>query len=97
MKRGNKLLDGPATPSLMSVQELRLMALLRDLVGDVGQREAADVLGIGPQDGVEEPGRGQADAPAWPMPWSGCCWRGVARLRPGRGSRWMRWSGGSTG
>ena len=46
MKRGNKLLDGPATPSLMSVQELRLMALLRDLVGDVGQGEAADVLGI---------------------------------------------------
>ena len=46
MKRGNKLLDGPGTPSLMSVQELRLMALLRDLVGDVGQREAADVLGI---------------------------------------------------
>ena len=29
MKRGNKLLDGPGTPSLMSVQELRLMALLR--------------------------------------------------------------------
>ena len=46
MKRGNKLLDGPGTPSLMSVQELRLMALLRDLVGDVGQGEAADVLGI---------------------------------------------------
>ena len=22
------------------------------------------------------------------MPWSGCCWRGAARLRPGRGSRW---------
>ena len=46
MKRGEKLLDGPGTPSLMSVQELRLMALLRDLVGDVGQGEAADVLGI---------------------------------------------------
>ena len=46
MKRGKKLLDGPGTPSLMSVQELRLMALLRDLVGDVGQGEAADVLGI---------------------------------------------------
>ena len=46
MKRGNKLLDGPGIPSLMSVQELRLMALLRDLVGDVGQGEAADVLGI---------------------------------------------------
>ena len=46
MKRGNKLLDGPGTPSLMSVQDLRLMALLRDLVGDVGQGEAADVLGI---------------------------------------------------
>ena len=32
MKIGSRLLDGPGTPSLESVQELRLMALLKDLV-----------------------------------------------------------------
>ena len=42
MKIGSRLLDGPGTPSLESVQELRLMALLKDM----GLAEAAEVLGI---------------------------------------------------
>ena len=46
MKMGTRLLDGPGTPSLVSVQDLRLMALLKDLVKDMGQVEAAEVLGI---------------------------------------------------
>ena len=46
MKIGSKLLDGPGTPSLESVQELRLMALLKDLVKDMSQVEAAELLGI---------------------------------------------------
>ena len=46
MKSGSKLLDGPGTPSLESVQELRLMALLKDLVKDMSQVEAAELLGI---------------------------------------------------
>ena len=89
MKRGEKLLDGPGTPSLMSVQELRLMALLRDLVGDVGQGEAADVLGIDRKTVWRSLGAGRL-TPRLADGLDGCCWRGAARLRPGSGSRWMR-------
>ena len=46
MRRAEKLLDGPGTPSLESVQELRLTVLLRNLVRDAGRVEAAQVLGV---------------------------------------------------
>ena len=72
-------------------------ALLRDLVGDVGQGEAADVLGIDRKTVWRSLGAGRltprlADA-LERLLLAG----GGSAAATGSGSRWMRWSGGSTG
>ena len=42
----DELLTGDRTPSLESLHELRLTALLRDMVKKKGRMEAAELLGV---------------------------------------------------
>ena len=46
MKTTRKLLEGPGTRSVEDVHRLRLMALLKDMVRELGPVEAAEALGI---------------------------------------------------
>ena len=46
MKTTRKLLEGPGTRSVEDVHHLRLMALLKDMVRELGPVEAAEALGI---------------------------------------------------
>ena len=46
MKSAGKLLGGRGTRSVENVHHLRLMALLRDLVRDMGTMQAAEALGV---------------------------------------------------
>ena len=46
MKSAGKLLTGRRTRSVENVHHLRLMALLRDLVRDMGTMQAAEALGV---------------------------------------------------
>ena len=46
MKTTKKLLEGPGTRSVEDVHRLRLMALLKDMVRELGPVEAAEALGI---------------------------------------------------
>ena len=46
MKSAGKLLTGRRTRSVENVHHLRLMALLRDLVRDMGTMQAAETLGV---------------------------------------------------
>ena len=46
MKSAGKLLTGRGTRSVENVHHLRLMALLRDLVRDMGTMQAAEALGV---------------------------------------------------
>ena len=46
MKTVGKILEGPGTRSVEDVHHLRLMALLKDMVRELGPVEAAEALGI---------------------------------------------------
>ena len=46
MKTTKKLLEGTGTRSVEDVHHLRLMALLKDMVRELGPVEAAEALGI---------------------------------------------------
>ena len=46
MKSVGKLLEGPGTRSVEDVHHLRLMALLKDMVRELGPVEAAEALGV---------------------------------------------------
>ena len=46
MKTAGKILEGPGTRSVEDVHHLRLMALLKDMVRELGPVEAAETLGI---------------------------------------------------
>ena len=46
MKTVEKILEGPGTRSVEDVHHLRLMALLKDMVRELGPVEAAEALGI---------------------------------------------------
>ena len=46
MKSAGKLLTGRGTRSVENVHHLRMMALLRDLVRDMGTMQAAEALGV---------------------------------------------------
>ena len=91
MRRGGQ---GDGSPSIESLHELRLRALLHDLVNDLGPGRAAEQFGVDRktlwrwQRAVELP-------PAWPRRWSECCWSGVSAA--GQDRERVRGVGGAGG